>query len=858
MPVRLKQWYLSSSRCLRRLGGLALPLFATHHAAVADTIGDALAERDRLKPLQEKTPGPPPASPSSFNPDPGDPFAFPLTLFTDASGEWRSEATLSLGSAPAPPGDFNPDPATTTAIPTPAAETYRLDLRRGDSHAPQTPTQFNPDPGAHLKPPPPPRYYPYRFELTDPQVASPLPSELRLPREAVRHLELVPVPEAKGNPGGTLPPYAGSPKRLNQLIPFSASTHVSYGLDPLPAEQSLPRNGTIRNLPAPTHFGSHGLHRDHHATLPPHTASKNDRYRVGFMPWRRYTGGRLEEQPFGYPDPELWHWYRQSRLKGDLPIIGQDIFLNLTAFSQTLFEARRVPTPSMISAAVPGQSEFFGRGEQMAVNQNLGFSMSLFRGEALAFKPLEWEIKLTPIYNINYVETRETGLVSPDPRGVLGGGPGNNLIPVGNGGVVNPGDIDALLNGQLFTLADLTGTRSTTRTREYLALQEAFLELHLGDLSDNYDFFAFRGGNQHFTSDFRGFLFNDINTGFRVFGNYWNNRLQYNAALFLMREKDTNSELNSFNNRHQQVVVANLYWQDFLTKGYTALFSFHANHDNEDLFYDRNDLIVRPAPLGTVVPHEVRAYYLGWGGDGHFGRLNISHQFYQAFGRDEFNGLAGRPVNLDAQFAALELSLDQDWLRYKASFVYASGDANSEDGTATGFDTILDNVNFVGGPFSYYLRQGFNLGGTAINFKQRDSLVPDLRSSKVHGQANFVNPGVYLWGLGLEAEITPKFRAFANANYIRMAETDPIRTALLVDKVSREIGWDLSLGIQYRPMLTDNVIINAGFGALLPGQGYRDIYRRNPNPVPGFQPSSDAGKVDGFLYSGLFALTLTY
>ena len=33
--------------------------------------------------------------------------------------------------------------------------------------------------------------------------------------------------------------------------------------------------------------------------------------------------------------------------------------------------------------------------------------------------------------------------------------------------------------------------------------------------------------------------------------------------------------------------------------------------------------------------------------------------------------------------------------------------------TATGFDTILDNPNFTGGPFSYWTRQGFNLGGHA-------------------------------------------------------------------------------------------------------------------------------------------------
>ena len=50
---------------------------------------------------------------------------------------------------------------------------------------------------------------------------------------------------------------------------------------------------------------------------------------------------------------------------------------------------------------------------------------------------------------------------------------------------------------------------------------------------------------------------------------------------------------------------------------------------------------------------------------------------------------------------------------------------------ATGFDTIFDRPFFIGGPFSFYVHQGFNLAGTSVNFKQRDSLVPDFRTSKI-------------------------------------------------------------------------------------------------------------------------------
>ena len=389
-------------------------------------------------------------------------------------------------------------------------------------------------------------------------------------------------------------------------------------------------------------------------------------------------------------------------------------------------------------------------------------------------------------------------------------------------------------------------------------MQEAFVEVHLRDLSVNYDFMAMRAGNQTFNSDFRGFIFNDTNLGLRWFGNAANNHFQYNLTLFDMREKDTYSELNTFDERSQRVLVANLYRQDFLWKGYTAQVSFHANWDDAGTHYDRSGNIVRPAPIGTVREHGVEAYYLGWAGDGHIGPLNLTHAFYQVYGHDDFNGLAGRPVDINAQMAALELSYDRDWIRYKASFFYASGDDNAEDGQAKGFDTIFDNPNFTGGPFSFWSRQGFNLGATSVNLKQRGSLVPDLRTSKSEGQANFVNPGIYIFGVGTEIELLPKLRTFINANYLRFVETDPLKTALLTDKVDREVGFDLSIGFQYRPLLTDNIIISAGFGTLLPGRGYKDIYQTSTAPVPGYDLPNRSGRVDDFLYSGIVAVTFTY
>ena len=145
----------------------------------------------------------------------------------------------------------------------------------------------------------------------------------------------------------------------------------------------------------------------------------------------------------------------------------------------------------------------------------------------------------------------------------------------------------------------------------------------------------------------------------------------------------------------------------------------------------------------------MKAYYVGVGGDGHWGRLNITHQFYQAFGEDEFNGISGQPIDINAQFAAVELSIDKDWLRPRVGFVWASGDGDPDDDKATGFDAILDNPNIAGGPFSFWNRQGLRLRAdrrrprrpqqrAAVAAQQQDRRTGELRQP---GRACCSTPG---------------------------------------------------------------------------------------------------------------------
>ena len=473
--------------------------------------------------------------------------------------------------------------------------------------------------------------------------------------------------------------------------------------------------------------------------------------------------------------------FNQNPLKGDVPIAGDHTFFVLTVLSQTPVEFRDVPTPAGISTEEPGGEAFFGDGRQWAALPTTFVSAELFRGDT-AFRPRDWAVRVTPAFNLNHNVFRE--------RNAL----------------------------------DINPAHGAVRTRRHATLQEAFGEVKLADVGPSYDFVSVRAGIQPFSSDFRGYLFRDVNLGFRAFGNWGRNRNQWNLAWFDQLEKETNSELNTLHRRDQQVLVANWYRQDTFTLGYTVTASFHMNRDRGGgLFYDKNGFLVRPAPIGVVAPHTVRAYYAGFGGDGHWGRLNVSHQFYQAWGTDELNGIAGRPVDIDARFAAVELSVDRDWYRLKGTLLYASGDGDPFDDTARGFDAIFDDPNVAGGAYSFWNREGLRTAQTLVGLVGRKSVLPSMRSSKTEGQANFVNPGLLLVGGGLDVELTRKLRLFSHVTLLRFDRTDVLRAVLFQRHIAKTIGIDYGAGIEYRPWLNDNVVIQAGASWLAPGEGLRNI-----------------------------------
>jgi hypothetical protein len=120
-------------------------------------------------------------------------------------------------------------------------------------------------------------------------------------------------------------------------------------------------------------------------------------------------------------------------------------------------------------------------------------------------------------------------------------------------------------------------------------------------------------------------------------------------------------------------------------------------------------------------------------------------------------------------------------------------------------------------------------GVTQVN---RFSLEPDLRTSKLQGQTNFVNPGLWLVNGGMDFSVTPKTKLFTNVNYLWFDQTATLQKLVGVPGIARTIGLDTSLGVEYRPLLNNNIIVTAGVSGLFPGAGLKRIYDPAGMQVP--------------------------
>ena len=482
----------------------------------------------------------------------------------------------------------------------------------------------------------------------------------------------------------------------------------------------------------------------------------------------------------------LWDPYNRNVLKGDRPVRNGDEFFSVTAISDTVLQTQRSPTPvGLQSTERPGSNDVFGNSRQEVFVETLLVELVYLKGNTV-FRPPDYEFRLTPAFQYNRVDLEETLALNVDPR------------------------------------------RGTRRSDRHFGLQAAFYDYHLRDVSEHYDFDSVRVGIQPMTADFRGFLFNDVPLGVRLFGTRRNNVFQYNLGLFRRLEKDTNSGLNvlSESPRKDDVFIANLYWQDLGTLGLTSQFAFLFNRNREDgeFYFDRNGFIARPASFGDERPRRYDVGYFGYSVDGHIDRLNISGSAYYAAGREKNGAFSSAPSDIRAAFAAAELSMDFSWVRPRLSLLYASGDSDPFDDRSEGFDAVFENPLFAGADTSYWIRQSVPLvGGGRVALSGRNGLLNSLRSSKEQGQSNFVNPGLHLVGAGVDLDLTPELRLSFNANGLWFDATEVLEVARQQPDIPRHIGTDVSAALIWRPYMTQNVVMRLSYAALLPGSGYRSL-----------------------------------
>ena len=95
-----------------------------------------------------------------------------------------------------------------------------------------------------------------------------------------------------------------------------------------------------------------------------------------------------------------------------------------------------------------------------------------------------------------------------------------------------------------------------------------------------------------------------------------------------------------------------------------------------------------------------------------------------------------------------------------------------------------------------------------------------------------MNPGLILPTAGVDFDLTPRCKMFNNMNVLFFDSTNVLEHFLFDGRINKFIGIDLSTGIEYRPLLSENISILIGASVLLPGDGFRDLYNNYNDRVP--------------------------
>ncbi len=491
--------------------------------------------------------------------------------------------------------------------------------------------------------------------------------------------------------------------------------------------------------------------------------------------------------------------YHQNTLKGDrpinrakvpwLPIHDDDWFFVANAVSDTVIEPRTFPIPVGVQTTERPQSlDVFGKQASHVASQTFILGASLYKGST-TFKPPEIEYRVALAINVSHVDVPE--------RRIL----------------------------------DVRPSAPSHRTDSFVGVQELFVDYHVRNVSDRYDFDSIRVGIQPFQADFRGFLFNDQQLGIRLFGNRDGNRFQYNLAAFWRLEKDTNSGLNS-------VITASA--RRFRLRRQRLSPGFHRPRAHQP-----GHRSLEPQPRGRRHPHRRQRLPGAPRPARRLARAQLRrrlsrlqrrrpcrpdqpHRLHLCRDRARQPQLLHRPprehprvfrrgrTQLRSQLDALPPLRPLRFAATTTPTTTARQASTRSSRTRSSRAPTLAIGSASRSPSRAAVARSRSTAATACSIR--------LRSSKEEGQSNFNNPGTVLLGVGGDFDLTPKVRVSANVNHLAFVDTIVLQTLRNEGTIPKNIGWDLSTAAIWRPKATQNIVMRLSGAVLLPGSGFRDLF----------------------------------
>ncbi|MCL6480243.1 MAG: hypothetical protein K6U02_00815 [Firmicutes bacterium] len=471
--------------------------------------------------------------------------------------------------------------------------------------------------------------------------------------------------------------------------------------------------------------------------------------------------------------------YHQNLLKADFPLAG-NWFLELNALNTFVYKARRNLDFSNVFAdqISLGNLEFHSHNHFR--NENLIFGLELRRFDDTFF----------------------------------------------------PSDFRIRLNGVFDYRADLNAFLRTSNVEPFLF--DAFVDVKLHDFGgdedgrDNFDLLFLRGGFQGFRSDFHGLVFNDVGLGGRLFGEFQRNRFRYDFLWLKLFQKDPATGFLSFSRPSaHQVAIGRFTWEDFLVLGWNSEWSVHYNRERRKIG-------------GGPLEQQHDTFYWGATFNGQLGRVEFNPAFYAVHGNAD-QVVGGVPVehSVAAFLVLLDVRYPFDYWKFRAGYLFASGDGNPADRRDTGFDAISDSIVLFGGPLSYWTGENIRFGRG--DFVRANSVFPSLRGA--NEPANYINPGIQILNVGLDVVLSPRLEFSGNVNYLRFVSRGAYTNRVVIRDLSA--GLEENFFLRIKPFLREvnqNVLLDVGFSVL--------------HAQPGLQSAFQTTR--GTVYSNFLALRLVY